>query len=201
MDAGRNYNRWQYSINMTHLYYATFLLAVLVFKTGKKLKFSVIFNPLSPADQSRYMCKQCSSRRDGSVPSHQDLLSLPFCFWFFTEILISTVEMSQFKRWKSPFQKLRSERVNHLGMITLYVSCRSLIRVYLFDLFRFYVAFKDLSVISRLGLNVAGSSTVTFKVLPRWIIRRMIWYSTQSLYTNQLWCSTILMLSAKRIST
>ena len=44
--------------------------------------------------------------------SHQDLHCFQSCYWFVTEIPICNNGCVQIQRWKSPFQKLRGERVN-----------------------------------------------------------------------------------------
>ena len=43
--------------------------------------------------------------------SHLDIYCLPFCYWFLTETPICTNGCIQIQRWKSPFQKLRDERM------------------------------------------------------------------------------------------
>ena len=42
---------------------------------------------------------------------HQDLHCLPLCYFFLTETHICTNGCVQIQRWKTPFQKLRDERV------------------------------------------------------------------------------------------
>ena len=72
------------------------------------------FNPFSPTDQNRYLCKQCRSRCDGE-PSHLDLHWLPFCSCSLTETLFAMMDMPKVRR--NPLQKLGGERVNHVFVI------------------------------------------------------------------------------------
>ena len=44
-------------------------------------------------------------------PSHLDLHCLPFCIQFLTNIPVCDKECVKIQIWKSPFQKLRGERV------------------------------------------------------------------------------------------
>ena len=50
-------------------------------------------------------------------PSHLDPHCLPFCYRFFTETPVCNNGCVQIQRRKSPFQKLRAERVNLYGVI------------------------------------------------------------------------------------
>ena len=82
------------------------------------------FNPFIPADQYRYLWKQC---RPDETTHHRDLHCLPFYYWFLTEIPLYNNECIQFQRGKRVFQKLRDERINcvsiwFLGLEVLYLQ-------------------------------------------------------------------------------
>ena len=78
------------------------------------------FNPLSPADQNGYLCKQCRSRWAARYkPSHQDLYCLPFRFGFWLAPLFATMNVPKFKVGRG---HIRNLRVKGLTSIEHYVS-------------------------------------------------------------------------------
>ena len=85
----------------------------------------LILNRCSPADQARYLCKQCRPWWDGSlwaVSSGSKLFANPF--WFLTDI--STFCKNgyvQIQWWKSPFHQLRVEKVKWETLLPLGNKC------------------------------------------------------------------------------
>ena len=66
---------------------------------GNLLSVSSLLNPFSTVDQSRYVSKQCRSRRD--EPSDRDLYCLPFCSWLTTITLLAAMDVSKY--WEERF--------------------------------------------------------------------------------------------------
>ena len=96
-----------------------------------------------------------------------------------------------------------------LKTAAVYVSYKNSLFLILFVWFGLNVAFNNLSVISRRCLDVAGSSMLTFRVLPHWnIMPQTLWHDIppSHIILTLSWpvlipSSTFLMLSAKRKSS
>ena len=86
-------------------------------------------NLFRPANQNRYLCKQCRSWWDGlqravssgstmfaHVSSESTLFAI--LIWFLTGIPISNNEHVEIKWWKSPFHKLHKLRVETINEYT-----------------------------------------------------------------------------------
>ena len=70
------------------------------------------FTPFIPADQNRHANSVEPDETALFDLSHQDLHCLPFPFVFLADFPICDIGQVQIQRWKSPFWKLRVERVN-----------------------------------------------------------------------------------------
>ena len=76
-----------------------------------KKHFLRVIIPFSPADQTIYLCKQCTSWWNGSwwAISSGSTLNV-ILFWFLTDIPICNIDMSKFKDGNVHFHILRVER-------------------------------------------------------------------------------------------